>query len=302
MPRDIAPAHEKAPAEYNPAGAKPREVSCANLKETETYFSEVLMSVNLVLRFVPRPLTTAIMASEMPAAIKPYSMAVAPDSSEKKLNKVRFNTASLGFQGGNPSTTLRYPSESKAGLTRELQFYIEVGSTFSPISCVGPCAGAGVTGAAPRDAPSSRRRFRGNQPVCRTAAPAKLRRSGSKTRPVSGAFSRAAGSDRYSAQSVCRKSRQSGSDDIAPDRGCRVRSATDVNAREFMIWSAFTRPIRQSVPPAMGWPNSRNNARGITCRTPRSVAAGVISGLGRLCEHYRHRRRGWPLGCSVANP
>jgi hypothetical protein len=140
MPRDIAPAHEKAPAEYNPAGARPREVPCANLKETETYFSEVLMSVNLVLRFVPRPLTTAIMASEMPAAIKPYSMAVAPDSSEKKLNKVRFNTASLGFQGGNPSTTLRYLSESKAGLIRELQFYIEVGSTFSPISCVGTYA------------------------------------------------------------------------------------------------------------------------------------------------------------------
>jgi hypothetical protein len=65
------------------------------------------MSVNLVLRFVPRPLTTAIMASEMPAAIKPYSMAVAPDSSEKKLNKVRFNTASTRFSGGNPSTGLR---------------------------------------------------------------------------------------------------------------------------------------------------------------------------------------------------
>ena len=35
------------------------------------YFSEVLIEVNLVLSFVPRPFTTAMMASEMPAAIRP---------------------------------------------------------------------------------------------------------------------------------------------------------------------------------------------------------------------------------------
>ena len=58
------------------------------------YFSELLIEVNLSLRFVPRPLTTAIMASAMPAAIRPYSIAVAPDSSDKKFNKVRFNSAS----------------------------------------------------------------------------------------------------------------------------------------------------------------------------------------------------------------
>src|ERR1700687_3142100 len=52
------------------------------------YFSELLMSVNLVLRLEPRPLTTAMIASEMPAAIRPYSMAVAPDSSFKKRAKV----------------------------------------------------------------------------------------------------------------------------------------------------------------------------------------------------------------------
>jgi hypothetical protein len=33
---------------------------------------------------VPTPLTIAIMATEMPAAISPYSMAVAPDSSPTK--------------------------------------------------------------------------------------------------------------------------------------------------------------------------------------------------------------------------
>src|SRR5450830_1164069 len=33
-----------------------------------------------VLSCVPRPLTTAIIATEMPAAIRPYSIAVVPDS------------------------------------------------------------------------------------------------------------------------------------------------------------------------------------------------------------------------------
>jgi hypothetical protein len=64
-------------------------------RETETYFSEELMDVNCVFRVVPRPLTTAIMASAIPAAIRPYSIAVAPDSSDKKLNKVRFNAVSF---------------------------------------------------------------------------------------------------------------------------------------------------------------------------------------------------------------
>jgi hypothetical protein len=55
------------------------------------YFSELLMSVNLVFRLVPRPLTTAMIASEMPAAISPYSMAVAPDSSAKNFLRMLLN-------------------------------------------------------------------------------------------------------------------------------------------------------------------------------------------------------------------
>src|SRR5579871_5588065 len=43
------------------------------------YFSELLIEVNLAFRLVPRPFTTAMIASEMPAAMRPYSMAVAPD-------------------------------------------------------------------------------------------------------------------------------------------------------------------------------------------------------------------------------
>ena len=51
---------------------------------TTAYFSDELIDENLELRLVPRPFTAAMIASEMPAAIRPYSMAVAPDSSYTK--------------------------------------------------------------------------------------------------------------------------------------------------------------------------------------------------------------------------
>jgi hypothetical protein len=54
------------------------------------YLSELLIEVKLLLRVVPRVLTIVIMASAIPAAIRPYSIAVAPDSSDKNLDK-RFN-------------------------------------------------------------------------------------------------------------------------------------------------------------------------------------------------------------------
>src|SRR5665213_2918831 len=57
--------------------------------ETVDYFSEELIEVNLVFRLLPRPFTVAIIASAMPAAIRPYSMAVAPDSSFTK-RAIRF--------------------------------------------------------------------------------------------------------------------------------------------------------------------------------------------------------------------
>jgi hypothetical protein len=49
------------------------------------YFNDVLIDANLVLSFEPIPLTTAIIASEMPAAMRPYSMAVAAVSSARIL-------------------------------------------------------------------------------------------------------------------------------------------------------------------------------------------------------------------------
>jgi hypothetical protein len=54
----------------------------------EFHFSEVLIDVNFVLSFVPSPLTMAIIASEMPAAMSPYSMAVAAVSSSRNLRSV----------------------------------------------------------------------------------------------------------------------------------------------------------------------------------------------------------------------
>lgn len=43
------------------------------------HFNEELIELKLVLRVEPRPFTAAMMASAIPAAIRPYSIAVAPD-------------------------------------------------------------------------------------------------------------------------------------------------------------------------------------------------------------------------------
>jgi hypothetical protein len=49
------------------------------------YFNESLIEVNLVFSFGPRPFTTAMIANAIPAAINPYSIAVAPDWSAQNL-------------------------------------------------------------------------------------------------------------------------------------------------------------------------------------------------------------------------
>jgi hypothetical protein len=60
------------------------------------YFNEVLIDENLVLSFTPIPFTTAMIASEIPAAINPYSMAVAPDSSARNRRMVVSSTIAAG--------------------------------------------------------------------------------------------------------------------------------------------------------------------------------------------------------------
>ena len=50
----------------------------------------------MVFSFVPRPFTTAMTAIEMPAAIRPYSMAVAPDSSRRNACSLSSITKRIG--------------------------------------------------------------------------------------------------------------------------------------------------------------------------------------------------------------
>jgi len=49
------------------------------------YLSAVWTLVKVVFRLDPRLWTTAMIATEMPAAMRPYSIAVAPDSSLRNL-------------------------------------------------------------------------------------------------------------------------------------------------------------------------------------------------------------------------
>src|SRR6516165_10818823 len=85
------------------------------------YFRELLIESNLLLRLVPRPLTTAMIANEMPAAINPYSMAVAPLWSRQNLKTKLFIVScpqlSLGTGGLHArSGCLIYLSKSMFGL------------------------------------------------------------------------------------------------------------------------------------------------------------------------------------------
>ena len=68
----------------------PTEIAVSETRFYGVVPSEVLMAVNLLLSPVPRLFTATMMASEMPAAIRPYSMAVAPDSSRKNFKRIDF--------------------------------------------------------------------------------------------------------------------------------------------------------------------------------------------------------------------
>src|SRR5271154_4988045 len=59
------------------------------------YFNELLIELNMVFRLLPSPLITAMIASAIPAAISPYSIAVAPDSSDMNFKRLYFKPASL---------------------------------------------------------------------------------------------------------------------------------------------------------------------------------------------------------------
>ena len=56
-----------------------RQNKAASSGQIQRYLSCVEMLENVVFNSVPRPFTAAMIAIEMPAAIKPYSIAVAAD-------------------------------------------------------------------------------------------------------------------------------------------------------------------------------------------------------------------------------
>ena len=74
------------------------------------YFNCVETDENVELSFVPRPFTAAMIATDMAAAIRPYSMAVAPFSSFKNLMTVRMS-------GVTPANLLNRKSYGKITAT-----------------------------------------------------------------------------------------------------------------------------------------------------------------------------------------
>jgi hypothetical protein len=62
--------------------------SGARLERGADYFSEEAIAVYLLLITEPRPFTAATMATEIPAAIRPYSMEVAPDWQRRNFSNI----------------------------------------------------------------------------------------------------------------------------------------------------------------------------------------------------------------------
>ncbi len=68
------------------------------------YFKEVLIEPNFSFIVLPRLFTTVMIASAIPAAIRPYSIAVAPDSSDQDLRAATYaENWEQKFQKLNPT-------------------------------------------------------------------------------------------------------------------------------------------------------------------------------------------------------
>ena len=63
----------------NGKSRRERRLRSQEARLTVRYLMELEMLLNVAFRLVPSPLTTTMMATAIPAAIKPYSIAVAPD-------------------------------------------------------------------------------------------------------------------------------------------------------------------------------------------------------------------------------
>src|SRR6202161_34197 len=100
------------------------------LHDRAAYLSAVETLEKVFFRLVPRPWTTAMIATEIPAAMRPYSMAVAPDSSFTKRAKRVFMSWLLKVHtwlserdpaavfSGSSDRRRRYQREISMGLNR----------------------------------------------------------------------------------------------------------------------------------------------------------------------------------------
>src|SRR5437762_10373813 len=78
-----------------PLQASCRHEGCGEKRWARDHFSEVLIFPKLVDSLVPTPCTALMIASAMPAAINPYSIAVAPLSSAMNSRNIFFMTLPL---------------------------------------------------------------------------------------------------------------------------------------------------------------------------------------------------------------
>jgi len=90
------------------------EVSFLKLQR-QNYFSEELTLVNVEVSLPPTDVTAPIIATEIRAAIKPYSIAVAPESSfikrvKKRLIEASFNRHHTPFTGVSSSPSRKLGS------------------------------------------------------------------------------------------------------------------------------------------------------------------------------------------------
>ncbi len=88
------------------------------------YFNCVETEENVELSLVPRHFTTAMIATEMPAAIRPYSIAAAPNSSLRNflINRVSGYSQRRAASSRNILSLNYINSETRTGLPlRELQ-------------------------------------------------------------------------------------------------------------------------------------------------------------------------------------
>src|SRR4051812_16466227 len=99
---DISPQHPWPKTKETGRLARP----VPNGPRNGRYFSELLMVSKFVLSLLPRPFTAVMIAIAIPAAIRPYSMAVAPDSSLR--NDLMINVMAC-FRPGVTFTEPRLP-------------------------------------------------------------------------------------------------------------------------------------------------------------------------------------------------